>query len=123
MKVQIWQIGIVFVLGGVFIFILISLLLLINPIKKAARQVEIAVANLDNIFNSELRFLLIRGEKVLGELEDIFPLVKDKLTHFPARNIRYAFMGIGGYLERSLIVWILKEACRKILQKKKRIGS
>ena len=116
---QIWQIFIVFILGGIFVFILLALIPLINQIKKTARQLETTAATLDKVLNSEFKALLNRGEKVIGELEDIPPLVKSKLTHIPARATRSALMGVSVYLARTLIFWTLKGAWRTIRGKGK----
>ena len=71
---------IVFILGGGFVFILLSLLPLINQMKKTARQLEVTGASLDAILNDEIKVLLNRGDNVLREFEEISALVKNNFT-------------------------------------------
>lgn len=123
MESQIWQILMVFFLGGIFTFILLSFISLINSIRQTARQLEITAATLESILNSEGRALLNRGEKVLREFEGTLPLVKDKLFQISATDTLYAFMGRGSHLDRGLILWILKEAWRKVQAKRRKGGS
>jgi len=120
---QIWQIIIVFILGGIFVFLLLALIPLVKQLKKTAYRLEIAAATLDKVLNSEVKNLLNRGEKVLGEFEEIPPLVKDKLTHIPAKATRSALTGIGGHLTRALVLWTLKEGWRRLRGKRKKGGS
>jgi hypothetical protein len=113
----------VFLGGGIFVLILISIVSLGNSIRKTARQLEYTAATLNNILDNDVRPLLNRGERVLGEFEDTLPLVKAKLSRISARDIWYASTGIGGRLERGLILWTLKEAWRTVRAMKKKGGS
>ena len=122
-QLQIWQILIVFILGGIFVFLLVVLLPLINQLKKTAHQLEITAASLNEVLNREFKALLNRGEKVIEEFEEIPPLVKDKLTRIPSKATRFAFAGIGSHVAKSLILWTLKGAWRKIRGRKRKKNS
>ena len=113
MELHTVQILIVFVLGGCFVFILLLLIPLLNQLKKTARQLEVTAATLDEVLNSDLKVLLNRGGKVLQEIEEIPPLVKNKLTHIPTKAGRFALTGIGTHIARVFVSWALKEVWRK----------
>ena len=113
-ETYLWQIIIVFILGGIFVFLLVTLIPLINQLRKTARQLEITAVTLDGVLQSELKALLSRGEKVLGEFEDISPLVKDQLTHISSKAGRVAFSGISNHLVRVVALWCLKKAWSKV---------
>jgi len=108
---------IVFILGGIFAFFLVSVLPLISQLKKTARQLEITAVTLDRVLQNEFKALLSRGEKVLGEVESISPMVKDQLNHISTKAGRFALSGISNHLVRAFALWFLKKAWRKVRRK------
>lgn len=105
---------IVFILGGMLVFFLVAVLPLISQLRKTARQLEITALSLDRVLQSELKALLSRGEKVLGEFEDLLPLLEDQLTHISAKAGRLAFSGMSSHLVRVFALWCLRKAWRKV---------
>ena len=59
MEIQIWElvviILIVLLLGGMLAFIFVSLVPLINQLKRTAQQLEITASSLDKVINNELK--------------------------------------------------------------------
>jgi predicted PurR-regulated permease PerM len=112
-----WQMIIVFILGGIFVFLLVTVIPLITQLKKTARQLEITATTLDRVLQNEFKTLLSRGERVLGEIEAIPPLVKDQLTDISTRAGRVALSGVGNHLVRVFALWLAKKAWRKVRRK------
>lgn len=121
-ETNLWHLIIVFILGGIFVFLLVAVLPLVSQLKKTARQLEITAVALDRVLQSDLKDLLIRGEKVLGEFEAISPLVKDQLTHLSAQVGRGALSGINSHLVRAFAWWCIRKAWRKVRGKDKQRG-
>lgn len=113
-ETYLWQIVVVFILGGIFVFLLVAVLPLINQLKKTARQLEITAVTLDGVLQSEFKTLLSRGEKVLGEFEAIPPLVKDRLSPISSKAGLLAYSGISNHLVRVVALWCLKKVWRKV---------
>jgi len=113
-ETALWQMIIVFILGGIFVFLLVAVLPLINQLRKTARQLEITAVSLDRVLQSELKALLSRGEKVLGEFEGMLPSLQDQLDHFSAKAGRLALSGISNHLLRVFAVWFLKKTWGKV---------
>ncbi|WAC08132.1 MAG: hypothetical protein OS130_02745 [Thermodesulfobacteriota bacterium] len=125
---HIWElvllILIVVLLGGIFIFILVSLLPLITQLKKTAQQLEITASSLNKVINVDFKGLLNRGERVLENWEEkIQPLIVEKARHIPSATAQFAFSEVGSRVFRVLILWALKEAWGKIRGKRKQKGS
>ena len=108
---------IVFILGGIFVFLLVTVLPLILQLRKTARQLEITAVTLDRVLQNEFKTLLSRGEKVLGEFESIPPLVKDQLTQISTKAGRVAFSGVSNHLVRVFALWLVKKAWGKVRRK------
>jgi hypothetical protein len=115
---------IVVLLGGIFIFILVSLLPLTKQLKKTAQQLEITASSLNKVTNVDFKGLLNRGERVLENWEEeIQPLIVEKARHIPSATAQFAFSEVGSRVFRVLILWALKEAWGKIRGKRKQKGS
>jgi predicted PurR-regulated permease PerM len=115
---------IVALLGGIFIFMLVSLLPLITQLKKTAQQLEITASSLNKVINVDFKGLLNRGERVLENWEEkIQPLIVEKARHIPSATAQFAFSEVGSRVFRVLILWALKEAWGKIRGKRKQKGS
>ena len=111
-------------LGGIFIFILVSLLPLTKQLKKTAQQLEIAASSLNKAINVDFKDLLNRGERVLGSWEEeLQPLIVEKVRNIPSATAQFAFSEVGSRLVRVLILWALKEAWGKIRGKRKQKSS
>ena len=127
-ELHVWELVllvlIVVLLGGVFIFILVSLLPLTKQLKKTAQQLEIAASSLNKVINVDFKGLLNRGERVLENWEEeLQPLIVEKARHIPSATAQFAFSEVGSRLFRILILWALKEAWGKIRGKRKQKGS
>jgi hypothetical protein len=127
-ELNVWElvllVFIVMLLGGVFIFILFSLLPLTKQLKKTAQQLEITAASLNKVINVDFKGLLNRGEKVLENWEEeLQPLLLEKARHIPSATAQFAFSEVGSRLFRILILWALKEAWGKIRGKRKQKSS
>jgi ABC-type bacteriocin/lantibiotic exporter with double-glycine peptidase domain len=127
-ELYIWELVllvlIVVLLGGIFIFILVSLLPLTKQLKKTAQQLEITASSLNKVINVDFKGLLNRGERVLENWEEeLQPLIREKVRHIPSASAQFAFSEVGSRLFRVLILWALKEAWGKIRGKKKPKGS
>jgi len=116
-ETYLWQIIMVFILGGIFVFLLVTLAPLISQLRKTARQLEITAVTLDKVLQNEFKTLLSRGEKVLGEVEAIPPLVKDQLTQISTKAGRVAFSGVSNHIVRVFALWLVKKAWRKVRRK------
>jgi hypothetical protein len=115
---------IVVLLGGIFIFILVSLLPLTKQLKKTAQQLEITASSLNKVTNVDFKGLLNRGERVLENWEEeIQPLIVEKARHIPSATAQFAFSEVGSRVFRVLILWALKKAWGKIRGKRKPKGS
>ena len=115
---------IVVLLGGIFIFILVSLLPLTKQLKKTAQQLEITASSLNKVINVDFKSLLNRGERVLENWEEeLQPLIREKVRHIPSASAQFAFSEMGSRLFRVLILWALKEAWGKIRGKRKQKSS
>jgi len=115
---------IVALLGGIFIFILVSLLPLTKQLKKTAQQLAITASSLNKVTNVDFKGLLNRGERVLENWEEeIQPLIVEKARHIPSATAQFAFSEVGSRVFRVLILWALKEAWGKIRGKRKQKGS
>ena len=111
-------------LGGIFIFILVSLLPLTKQLKKTAQQLEITASSFTKVINVDFKGLLNRGEKVLENWEEeLQPLIVEKARHIPSATAQFAFSEVGSRVFRVLILWALKEAWGKIRGKRKQKGS
>lgn len=102
------------VVGGIFVVLLVTLPPLITQLKNTARQLEITAASLDYVLNHELKTLLNQGEKVLEDVEEVTPLVKQKLSSISENATKLAMAGVGGYLGRALTLWALGTVWRKL---------
>src|SRR4030042_2390641 len=127
-ELYIWELVllvlIVVVLGGIFIFILVSLLPLTKQLKKTAQQLEITASSLNKVINVDFKGLLNRGERVLENWEEeLQPLIREKVRHIPSASAQVAFSEVGSRIFRVLILWALKEAWGKIRGKRKPKGS
>jgi len=115
---------IVMLLGGIFIFILVSLLPLTKQLKKTAQQLEITASSLNKVINVDFKGLLNRGERVLENWqEELQPLIVEKARHIPSATAQFTFSEVGSRLCRILILWALKEAWGKIRGKRKQKSS
>jgi predicted PurR-regulated permease PerM len=115
---------IVALLGGIFIFILVSLLPLTKQLKKTAQQLAITASSLNKVTNVDFKGLLNRGERVLENWEEeIQPLIVEKARHIPSATAQFAFSEVGSRVFRVLILWALKKAWGKIRGKRKPKGS
>jgi hypothetical protein len=127
-ELYIWELVllvlILMLLGGVFIFILVSLLPLTKQLKKTAQQLEITASSLNKVINVDFKGLLIRGESVLENWEEeLKPLIVEKARLIPSATAEFAFSEVGSRLLRVLILWALKEAWGKIRGKRKQKSS
>jgi hypothetical protein len=128
MELYFWQLVllvlIVILLGGIFIFILRSLLPLTKQLKKTAQQLEITASGLNKVITVDFKGLLNRGERVLENWEEeVQPLIVEKARHIPSATAQFAFSEVGSRVFRVLILWALKEAWGKIRGKRKQKGS
>jgi len=106
-------------LGGIFIFILVSLLPLTKQLKKTAQQLEITASSLNNVITDDFKSLLNQGEKVLENWEkELQPLIIEKARHIPSATAQFAFSETGSRVARILILWALKKAWGKIRKKR-----
>ena len=123
MEIQIWElvviILIVLLLGGMLAFIFVSLVPLINQLKRTAQQLEITASSLDKVINNELKAVLNQGETVLEKVEELQPIIKDKVRHIPSATAQFAFSEVGGRMVRAVAFWALREAWAKIRRSKK----
>jgi hypothetical protein len=127
-ELYVWElvllVFIVMLLGGIFIFILVSLLPLTKQLKKTAQQLETTASSLNKVINVDFKGLLNRGEKVLENWqEEVQPLIVEKTRHIPSATAQFAFSEVGSRVLRVLILWALKEAWGKIRGKRKQKGS
>jgi predicted PurR-regulated permease PerM len=127
-ELHVWEIVllvlIVVLLGGVFIFILVSLLPLTKQLTKTAQQLEITASSLNKVINVDFKGLLIQGERVLENWEEkLQPLIVEKAKHIPSATAQFAFSEVGSRVLRVLILWGLKEAWGKIRAKRKQKSS
>jgi predicted PurR-regulated permease PerM len=125
---HIWElvflILIIILLGGIVIFILVSLLPLTKQLKKTAQQLEITACSLNKVINVDFKRLLNRGEEVLENWEkEIQPLIVEKARHIPSATAQFAFSEAGSRMVRVLMLWAAKEAWRKIKGKRKQKDS
>jgi hypothetical protein len=109
----------VFFSGGILALLLLALGSFGNTIQRTARQLERAAATLEDILNNEGKALLDRGDKVLREFESVLPVAKERITQISPWDKWYAYLGSGSPLERSLVLWMLKEAWRKVQTRRK----
>jgi hypothetical protein len=95
-ELHVWElvllVFIVVFLGGIFIFILVSLLPLTKQLKKTAQQLEIAASSLNKVINVDFKGLLNRGERVLENWEEeLQPLIVEKARHIPSATAQLPF--------------------------------
>ncbi|HNR12002.1 MAG TPA: DUF948 domain-containing protein [Thermodesulfobacteriota bacterium] len=96
-------------LGGIGIIVLLVFLIpVLVQVRKTAQQFEVTAATLEKVLDQDFRELLDQGEKVLQELEDLPPWVKDKLARFPSERVLPAMPLVGGSLGRTLFLWALR---------------
>ena len=64
-QTDLWQMIIVFILGGIFVFLLVTVLPLIIQLRKTARQLEITAVTLDRVLQNEFSkdIRIVRVEK------------------------------------------------------------
>jgi len=123
-ELNIWElillVLIVVLLGGIFIFILTSLLPLARQLKKTAQQLEITASSLNKVINVDFKGFLNQGERALKNWEEeIQPLIVEKVRHIPSATAQFAFSEMGSRVFRMLVLWALKEAWGKIRRKRK----
>lgn len=127
-ELNIWElillVLIVVLLGGIFIFILTSLLPLARQLKKTAQQLEITASSLNKVINVDFKGFLNQGERALKNWEEeIQPLIVEKVRHIPSATAQFAFSEMGSRVFRILVLWALKEAWGKIRRKRKQTSS
>ena len=127
-ELYIWElislVLIVVLLGGIFIFILVSLLPLTKQLKKTAQQLEITASSLNKVINVDFKDFLNQGERVLENWEEkIQPLIVEKARHIPSATAQFAFSKMGSQVFRILALWALKEVWGRIRGKRKQTGS
>ncbi|MCX8012458.1 MAG: hypothetical protein N3A64_04840 [Desulfobacterota bacterium] len=119
-----WELGLLIIIAvillGIFIFMVAYLLPLIKQVKKTAQQVETTAFNLNQVINTDFKSWLNRGEKVLaGWEEKIQPLIIEKAQHLPSSTAKLFFSEIENRFFRNLSFWAIKEAWKKLREKRK----
>lgn len=112
MDSQLFALLIIALIAGGLVIALAAFIPLAMQLKKTARQIEITAATMDGILNHEFRELITQGEKVLEELEELPPWVKDQLNHAPGKRSVEALPVIGTPLGRTLLLWAAREGWR-----------
>lgn len=102
------------VAGAILVWLLVLVRPLLEQLKNTARQLEITAASLDYVLNHELKSVLNQGEKLLQDVDEVTPLVKQKLRSISENATKLAAAGVGGYLGRALTLWALGALWRKL---------
>jgi len=110
MRLQTWQVAVVFIGGGLFVFLLASVVVLINDLRKAACRFEEAAATFDAILKQELKALLVRGEKALYTLQNMLPLIEQRISEARGDDIFSLIGTIAGRRQGNMLSRIVVRA-------------
>ena len=110
---------IVLLLGVTAIVGLAVLVPLARQLRRTAQQVESTAASMERVLNREFKDLLRQGEKVLDELEDLPPLVKEKIARIPTGGGAFSLSALASPVTRGLVLLAIRSALRRVRSKQK----
>jgi len=102
----------VFIGGGLFVFALSLMAILVNNLRKAACRFEEAAATFDAILKQELKAVLIRGGKALHTIQDMVPLIERRISEARGKDILSFIAAIAGRRQENMLSRILMKALR-----------